>query len=446
MVVLFKVLQVILALSILVIVHEFGHYIFARIFKVKVDKFYLFMDIGGIRLFSTRNNPFIKKYLPRLANYETDFGIGWLPIGGYCKIAGMVDESMDTEQLKGAPQPWEFRSKKAWQRLLIMVGGVLFNFILAIFLYICILAHWGSAYISNENTDIYVNELSYDMGFRNGDHILLIDDYVPENFGMIQADLARNNAGKVTVLRDGDTLDIYIDQSRMSEILNTPDMFDVARPFVIDGLLETSPNLESGLEKGDMIVSLAGEETRWLQDATSVLRANKGSQVEALVVRGRDTLAMDLQIDSTGMLGVALAPVNVQRKDYNFIQAIPAGFKLTFTTIGGYLKDLKMVATPSTGAYKSVGSFISIGQVFPSAWNWYAFWNILALLSIMLGVMNLLPIPALDGGHIVFTIYEMITGKKPSDNFLMGAQIIGLIILFGIMILAFGNDISRLLH
>lgn len=446
MTILFKGLQVILALSLLIIIHELGHYIFARIFKVRVEKFYLFMDLGGVKLFSTRENRFIRKFLPKLAAYETDFGIGWLPLGGYCKICGMVDESLDTDQLKNQPQPWEFRTKKAWQRLLIMAGGVLFNFVFAIFLYICILAHWGSAYISNEGADIYVNELSYDMGFRNGDHIIRIDDFEPEDFGMIQADLARNNARKVTILRGVDTLDIFIDQSRMSEIIQSPYMFDIARPFAIEGLTETSPNLDAGLLKGDRIISLAGSRTEWQQDATPILRAHKGEMIEALLLRDGDTLAMNLQIDSTGMLGVALAPLNVQRKEYSFLQAVPAGFKMTFTTIGGYLKDLRMVATPSTGAYKSVGSFISIGQVFPSTWNWFSFWNIVALLSIMLGIMNLIPIPGLDGGHIVFVIYEMITGKKPSDKFLIAAQLIGMMLLFAIMILAFGNDISRLLH
>lgn len=446
MTVIIKVLQVILALSVLIIVHEFGHFLFAKIFHTRVDKFYLFMDVGGFRLFSTRHNKFIRRWFPKLANAETDFGIGWLPIGGYCKINGMVDESLDTEGLKNEPQPWEFRSKKAWQRLLIMSGGVLFNFILAIILYICILGIWGDAYISNRDNAIYVNELSYDMGFRSGDRILSIDGTEPENFGMLQADVARSHSGRVSVLRGSDTLDIYIDQSRMSEILESPGMFDIAMPFIVDSIPEASPNAASALAKDDRIIAIASEDAPWLQDARGILAAHKGEEVDATILRGNDTIVMNLQIDTAGLLGVMVRPIEVQTKEYGLFEAIPAGVKLTFTTIGGYLKDLRMVATPSTGAYKSVGSFISIGQVFPSAWNWYAFINILALLSIMLGVMNLIPIPGLDGGHIVFTIYEMITGRKPSDKFLIGAQLVGMFLLLLLMFLAFGNDISRLLR
>lgn len=446
MVIVIKVLQVLIALSVLIIIHEFGHFLFARIFGVKVDKFYLFMDAGGFRLFSTKHNRLIRRFFPKLANADTDFGIGWLPLGGYCKISGMVDESLDTEQLKQKPRQDEFRSKPAWQRLLIMSGGVLFNFIFAIILYISILATWGEAYISNRNTPIYVNELSYDMGFRTGDRIIGIDGVYEENFGMLQTDLARNSAGKVSVLRDGDTLDIYIDRSRMNEILGTPGMFDVAVPFVIDSVSADSPNFGRGLLKGDRIVNIAGESADWLQDGRRLLAERKGESVEVLLLRDADSLQIKLQVDSLGRLGVFTRPIDVETREYGVLEAIPAGFKLTFSTIGGYLKDLKLVATPSTGAYKSVGSFISIGQVFPSSWNWYAFINILALLSIMLGVMNLIPIPGLDGGHIVFTIYEMITGRKPSDRFLIVAQIIGMVLLLGLMFLAFGNDIARLIR
>lgn len=446
MTVIIKILQVILALSVLIIVHESGHFLFAKLFHTKVDKFYLFMDLGGFRLFSTRHNRLIRRWFPKIADAETDFGIGWLPIGGYCKINGMVDESLDTEGLKNEVQPWEFRAKPAWQRLLIMVGGVLFNFILAIILYISILGIWGDAYISNRDNAIYVNELSYDMGFRSGDRILSIDGQEPENFGMLQADVARSKGGRVTVLRGSDTLDIYIDQSRMSEILESPGMFEIAVPFIVDSVTAESPNRGSALRKDDRIISIAGEETAWLQDARNVLAEHRGENVDVAVLRGEDTVAVSLQIDTAGLLGVMVRQIDVQTRKYGVLEAIPAGFRLTFTTIGGYLKDLRMVATPSTGAYKSVGSFISIGQVFPSAWNWYAFINILALLSIMLGVMNLLPIPGLDGGHIVFTLYEMITGRKPSDRFLIGAQIVGMFLLLLLMFLAFGNDISRLVR
>ena len=443
MVALIKTLQVILALGILVLIHEFGHFFFAKIFGIKVDKFYLFFDAGGVKLFSTKSKWFTK-LCPKAAEWDTEYGIGWLPLGGYCKICGMIDESMDTEQLKGEPQPWEFRTKPAWQRLLVMAGGVLLNFILAIFVYTGILAKWGETYLSNEGKQIYVNELASEMGFRNGDHIISFGDYVPESFWTLQADLVREMANKATVLRGNDTLDIYIDHAMFGEVLNSPGMFDLAMPFIVKDFAETSPNTSAGLLQGDRLISVASEQTEFVQDAWPVLKAHAGDTVMTEIVRGTDTLCVPLQVDTAGRLGIFLEQMELQTKEYTFMAAIPAGFRKTFSTIGDYLKDLKLVATPSTEAYKSVGSFIAIGQIFPSSWDWYSFLNILALLSIMLGVMNLIPIPALDGGHIMFTLYEMITGKKPSDKFLYVTQIIGMILIFGLMFLAFGNDIARL--
>ena len=445
MIALIKALQVILALSVLILIHELGHFTFAKLFGIRVDKFYLFFDAGNVKLFSTRS-PWFVRLFPKAAAWETEYGIGWLPLGGYCKIAGMVDESMDTDYLKNEPQPWEFRSKPAWQRLLVMAGGVLFNFILAIAVYSGILAKWGENYISNEGNAIYFNELAYDMGFRSGDRILMFDDYVPENFGMLQADLARQSVKKATVLRGGDTLNIYIDQNRIGEILQNPGMFDLAVPFIVAEVSETSPNKALDIRAGDRIISIAGTETEFLQDARPILLAHAGDTAETILTRGTDSLSMTVQVDTAGTIGVFLQRPAIKTKEYTLLSAIPGGFSKTFETIGGYIRDLKLVFTPSTEAYKSVGSFIAIGQIFPSAWDWYSFLNILALLSIMLGVMNLLPIPALDGGHMVFTIYEMITGRKPSDKFLYVTQIIGMILVFGLMFLAFGNDIGRLLR
>ena len=444
MIALIKALQVILALSVLVLVHEFGHFIFSKAFGIRVDKFYLFFDAGNFKLLSTKTGWFARLF-PAGKKWETEYGIGWLPLGGYCKIAGMIDESMDTEHLKTEPQSWEFRSKPAWQRLCVMGGGVLFNFILAIFVYSGILAGWGESYISNEDNCIYVNELAYDMGFRNGDKILSFDDYVPENFGMLQAALAREGAAKARVLRDGDTINIYIDHSRMGEVLNTPGMFSLARPFTVDQIPEGSPNYNSGLKSNDRIVRIDSTDIRFVQEAEPILRDKAGQNTKAAVIREGDTLCLDLQVDTTGRFGIYTKIDGIKTKEYSIISAVPAGFKKTFSTIGGYIKDLKLVFTPSTEAYKSVGSFISMGQIFPSTWDWYSFLNILALLSVMLGVMNLIPIPALDGGHIVFTMYEMITGKKPSDKFLYVMQLIGMFLLFGLMFLAFGNDIVRLM-
>ena len=431
MIILIKALQVILALSILILIHEFGHFFFAKLFGIRVDKFYLFFDAGGFRLFSKKIG-------------ETEYGIGWLPLGGYCKIAGMIDESLDSEQLKSEPQPWEFRTKPAWQRLLVMAGGVMMNFILAIFIYIGILAGWGESYISNEGNKIYVNTLAYEMGFRNGDEIICFDEYKPENFAMLQAELVRNSVKKVSVLRQSDTVDLYMDHSRIGEVLQTPGMFDLALPFIIREVPQESQNYGLDLQTGDKLIGIGGKTVDFYQDSRPILERLAGQTSEITIIRENDTLLRTVQIDSAGRIGVLLQHPGIQTKEYSFLSAIPAGFKKTFSTIGGYLQDLKLVATPTTEAYKSVGSFISIGQIFPSVWDWFSFLNILALLSVMLGVMNLIPIPALDGGHMLFTIYEIITGRKPSDKFLMATQLIGMVLILALMVLAFGNDIYRI--
>jgi len=431
--VLLKILQLILALSTLIFIHELGHFLWARIFGIRVEKFYLFFDVGGKSLFKFKKG-------------ETEFGIGWLPLGGYCKISGMVDESMDLEQLRNEPQNWEFRSHPAWQRLVVMAGGVVNNFIFAILTYICIMAIWGQAYIGNRGSKIYVNDLSYEMGFRTGDEILRLDDYTPTNFAMLQADMVRRDAGTATVLRGKDTVSIYIDHAMIGDVLNSDGIFDLAIPFVVDSILAGGPNANGNIRKGDRIIALGGKSVEYLQDARDILSDLSMRDIEALVVRGADTVATQVRVDSTGRIGVSMAAPNIIHNRYNILSAIPAGWNLAVQTVGGYLKDLKLVAKPSTGAYKSVGSFIAIGQVFPSAWDSYQFLQILALLSIILAVMNLLPIPGLDGGHMVFVLYEMITGRKPSDRFLSIMQIIGLTIIVLLMVLAFGNDIGRLLR
>ena len=430
MVALIKTLQVILALSLLIIVHEFGHFFWARVFGIRVERFYLFFG----------------KALVKWKWGETEFGIGWIPFGGYCKIAGMIDESMDLEQLKRDPQPWEFRTKPAWQRLLVMAGGVLNNFIFAILIYCLIAGIWGEAFISNKDAQIAPNELAQEMGFRLGDHIIDFDGYEPENFGMLQAELARRDVRNARILRDADTLNLYIDHAYMADVLNSPTMFDLAVPFVIDSMRADGPNAACGLLRGDKVLAFDGRQIGFIQDARTVLADNRGRTVDAQVLRGSDTLSVPVRVDSLGQVGVFLMMPKVERRQYSLLGSIPAGIRLTWETISGYVQDLGMLVRPSTGAYKSVGSFIAIGQVFPEVWDWYRFLSILALLSVMLGIMNLLPIPALDGGHILFTLYEMITGRKPSDRFLAVMQVIGMILLLALMVLAFGNDIGRLIH
>ncbi|MBP5488767.1 MAG: RIP metalloprotease RseP [Bacteroidales bacterium] len=431
MVALFKALQVILALSILIIVHESGHFLFAKLFGIRVEKFYLFFDVGG-------------KALARWHWGETEFGIGWLPFGGYCKIAGMVDESVDMAQLRREPQPWEFRTHPAWHRLFVLAGGVLFNFIFAVIAYSAICGIWGTAYISNSDSAIYPNDLAREMGFRTGDRILRLDDYEPEDFGMLQADLARREVRVATVLRGQDTVRLYMDQSMIGQVLSSPLMFDLAMPFVVDSV--SSAANAGVLAKGDAVLQIDGHDTRYLQDASPILAEHAGQTVTATVRRGCVISEVPLQVDTSGRIGIFVTPPSVKRQSYDALSAIPAGLRKTGSTIKGYVSDLKMVFRPSTGAYKSVGSFIAIGQVFPKTWDWYQFLNILALLSIMLGVVNLIPIPGLDGGHILFTLYEMISGRKPSDKFLYVMQLIGMVLLFALMFLAFGNDIMRLIR
>lgn len=438
-----KVLQVILALSILIVFHELGHYTFAKIFHIRVEKFFLFFDAGGKFIFSSKRSRWFTKLFPKALEKETEYGIGWLPLGGYCKIAGMIDESLDTDQLKREPQSWEFRTHNPWQRLLVMFGGVLYNFIFAVIVFIGIMAIWGDSYVSNEGAKIYPNKLAEQMGFRAGDEILALDGYRPQNFGTLQADLARRGVKKATVLRDGDTLTLYIDRNMTDEILNSELMFDLAIPFVVDSVSAESAN--KALLKGDHIIAFDGQEVSFLQDSRVVLASLSGRTVPATVVRGADTLQVPVQVDSTGRIGVFMHTPSVVNQHYNVLQAIPAGLRMTGEMISGYVDDLRLLANPSTGAYKSVGSFIAIGQVFPSVWDWYRFMYILALLSIMLGVMNLLPIPGLDGGHILFTFYEIISGRKPSDRFMIIAQWVGMILLLALMMLAFGNDIGRLI-
>ena len=441
-----QIVQIILALSILILIHELGHFTFARIFGIRIDKFFLFFDAGGIKLFSTKSQWFLKLF-PKAANWKTEYGIGWLPLGGYCKVNGMIDESMDTEHLKQEPQPWEFRSKPAWQRLFVMAGGVLFNFILGILLYSFILCKWGEAYLPAEEHRLYVYEdsLADKMGFKTGDKIIALDGKAPKDFMMMQLDMARDMVSKATVQRGNDTIDIYIDQKYIADMLSTQ-LFEPALPFIITDVSKESANIDSGLLSGDQIIAIDTTATPYVQDALPVLEQKSGQNINATIIRGSSQLEIPLSVDQDGNIGVFIKYPHTERLTYSFLESIPAGCVKAYDAIVGQLKDMRLVAKPSTGAYKQVRSVIGMTEVMPTQWNWAVFINILAMISIILGVMNLLPIPALDGGHMIFTIYEMITRKKPSDNFMYIMQLIGMIIIFGLMFLACGNDILRLMH
>lgn len=441
MVILIKILQMILALSILVLIHEFGHFLFARIFKIRVEKFYLFFD-PWFSLF---------KYKPK--NSDTEYGIGWLPLGGYCKISGMIDESMDKEAMKQEPQPWEYRSKPAWQRFFVIFGGVLFNFILAIVIYTGILAAWGEEYIKNSDvtTGVRVNELAYEIGFRNGDRIISFEDYRTDNFQELQVDLIRTQAKYARVIRDNDTITVNIDESYIPAILNTRGMFDFGIPYIIDAIPDSSINVNSGLKPQDRILALNGTNSEFLLDALEYLGNHKGDSLVATVARGEEIILIPIATDTTGKMQVIPKAqlsdfYTITKRDYSFFGAIPAGFNKTIKTVSNYWKELKLIFSPKTEAYKSVGSFITIGSIFPDTWNWKIFWNLTAFLSVMLAVLNILPIPALDGGHLLFTLYEIITGRKPSDKFLEYAQTVGMILLLALMVFALGNDFFRLFN
>ena len=438
MVILIKILQLVLALSILVLIHEFGHFLFARIFKIRVEKFYLFFD-PWFSLF---------KYKPK--NSDTEYGIGWLPLGGYCKICGMIDESMDKEALAKEPQPWEYRSKPAWQRFFVIFGGVFFNFILAILIYTGIMYAWGEQYIKNSDvtTGIYANELAREMGFRNGDRIISFNDVEPDKFTDLQVDLLRTQA---KVLRDGDTVTLELDPVYIPSVLNTPGMFSYGIPFEVQEIPDSSINAASGLMPKDRVLAINGEDCAMFYQVQEVLARHKGDSIVATVARGNEITLVPLATDTLGRVQVAVNAnledfYTITQKEYSLFSAIPAGIHKASVTVANYFKELKLIFSPKTEAYKSVGSFITIGKIFPGTWDWHSFWNITAFLSVMLAVLNILPIPALDGGHLVFTIYEMITGRKPSDKFLEYAQTVGMILLLGLMVLAFGNDIFRLFN
>ncbi|MCL2501543.1 MAG: RIP metalloprotease RseP [Bacteroidales bacterium] len=436
-----KVVQAVLAFSLLVLVHELGHFLFARLFRIRVDKFYLFFN-PGFSLF---------KYKPK--NSETEYGIGWLPLGGYCKIAGMIDESLDTEAMKKEPQPWEYRSRPAWQRFFVIVGGVLFNLIFAFLLYSAMLYAGGESYLKNQDAvhGIICNDLAKEIGFKDGDKILAYDQtsLLDREFHLLVMDLLHQRPQTITVLRGSDTLSFGFDQSFIPQLLKNQVIFGVGFPFIVQALSDDSPNRESGILAGDRLTALNDTPVHLLSDAQPLLRQHAGDSVIARFDRGGTTVTIPLWVDLEGRIGVwpedrLSSYFHITQKNYSFFTAIPAGVNKAYRTIRAYIRDLGLIFSPKTEAYKSVGSVIAIGNIFPTSWDWGRFWEIVALLSIMLAVLNLLPIPVLDGGHILFILCEMITGRKPGDKFLEYAQMVGMVVLFAIFALAMGNDIIRL--
>jgi len=428
-----KILQFILSFTLLVLVHEFGHYFFGRLFGVRVEQFRIFFG----------------RALVKWHWGETEFGIGWIPFGGYAKLAGMVDESMDTEQLKSEPQPWEFRTKPAWQRLLIMLGGVMMNAILAFAIYVGISLKWGDTYISNKDMqDGYgFNDYGHNLGFCNGDKIISIGGKEIDDFAKILTTLAIESDKTTVVERDGQMVAIEIPVQSVMEFVEQTDFISPRVPFKIAGLVEGFGAAEAGLQVGDRLVSFNGTPTTWFDEYTPLLEANAGQRVVLGYERGGESGEVEVAVSPEGKIGVGVASaeyIPVRTRNYNLWQAIPRGFERVGEEMSDYWKQLKMIVQPKTEMYKALGGPISIGQIFPNEWNWEYFWRVTALLSVILAIMNVLPIPALDGGHVLFLLIEVITGRKPSDKVLMVAQMIGMALLFALMFYATWNDIARL--
>ncbi len=441
-----QVIQFFLSLSLLIVLHELGHFIPAKLFKTRVEKFYLFFDIK-FSLFKKKIG-------------ETVYGIGWLPLGGYVKIAGMIDESMDTEQMKQEPKPWEFRSKPAWQRLIIMLGGVTVNFILAVIIYIGMAYQYGDQYIRMDSLKdgVWVVEetIGDKVGIQTGDKILAIDGEKLKSFQNVYAELF--TASSVTVEREGQIIENELPSDFISTLLEDEDkarFLSMRQPFIISEVSKDSHNTGVDLREGDEVQSINGQPAHYFDQVTPLLEAFKGQEVEILV-NGENggERTVTAKVNNEAKLGVGLKGLTLEELQakgyfeieeirYSFMEAIPAGINRGVNTLTGYAEQLALIFNPSTGAYKGVGGFDAIRKIFPDTWNWAAFWSTTALISIILAFMNILPIPALDGGHVAFLLYEMVSGRKPSDKFLEYAQMVGFFFLIALLLFANGNDIYK---
>ena len=437
-----KISQFLLSLSLLIVLHELGHFIPAKLFKTRVEKFYLFFDVK-FSLFKKKIG-------------ETVYGIGWLPLGGYVKISGMIDESMDTEQMAQEPQPWEFRSKPTWQRLIIMLGGVTVNFVLAFIIYIFMAFAYGDEDISAssiKNGYWIDNPLLVDLGFKTGDNIVAVGDTKIVNESDIRANILE--AKKVTIERDGVEKTINLPQDFLGQLSTSKNrsLFEVRIPFMVGEVIDSSKNKGVDLKERDIITSINNTELKYFDEFGAFLNNLKGQTVTATVLRDDTILSRELYIDNDGKLGIfpadsprrfsELGYFDIVKKEYGFTESFGVGYDKFIGQITSYFGQLKLIFSPSTGAYKGVGGFKAIFDIFPDTWSWQAFWSITAFLSIMLAVLNLLPIPALDGGHVMFLLYEMISGRKPGDKFMEYAQMVGFFILIALVLFANGNDIFK---
>jgi regulator of sigma E protease len=441
--VLIQIGQLLLSLSILVILHELGHFIFARLFNTRVEKFYLFFD------------PWFSLF--KIKRGDTEYGIGWVPLGGYVKISGMIDESMDKEQMKQPEQPWEFRSKPPYQRLLIMLGGVSVNLILGFLIYSAVLYTWGEKFLPNKNiTDgIWcVDSLSNKIGFRNGDKIISINDVEPQRFEDISREIIFG--GKTVVERNHKVETFMVPKDFIGSLVkeNKAILFYPRIPFIIREIPDSSVNKKSGLKIKDQVVAINNVSFKYYDQYLTLVDTLKAGPVAVDVLRDGKRVQMTLTLTPQKKLEVnsfipsfdeleKLGIYKQETRTFNFLQALPAGFKLAGRQLGFYIKQFKLIFNFKNGAYKGLGGFGTIGGLFPKAWEWESFWEITAFLSLILAFMNILPIPALDGGHVTFLLYEMVTRRKPSDKFLENAQMVGLIILIALLVFANGNDLVR---
>jgi len=442
---LIRALQLMMSLSLLVIIHEGGHFFFAKLFKVRVTKFYLFFD------------PWFSLFKFKPKNSETEYGVGWLPLGGYVQIAGMVDETQSSEDLNHPVEDWEFRAKPAWQRLLIMVGGVMMNFLLALFIYSMILFKWGDEYVALQDMThgMEFNERAEEIGFRDGDILLSADDVALERFDV---DMLRaiTEARVIKVNRGGQEVEVYMPEVSLLDIAkDSPPFVEPLIPNVVDSVIAGMPMAEAGVRQGDVLLAVNGKEIgSWNSFLARMAALRESAEAEGKPVADvtlvyardgvRDTVAM--QTDTLYQVGVmknGLMDYKVTKLEYGFFESFPAGITLGVNTLKGYVNDMKYVFT-AEGA-KSVGGFGTIGSIFPSVWDWHRFWEMTAFLSIILAFMNILPIPALDGGHVLFLLYEIIARRKPSDKFMERAQMVGMVLLFGLLIWANFNDVVRFL-